>query len=112
MRYKTITLLPLFCFIQSMAQDFNYLESLRTYWNYRYHLVGDRINRSQHMPYDNGQSFFFPDHHEENYPDFLSPEGIGEPGMMVVGSVVPSWPEGTLGRTGQIEELLKRVKIN
>ena len=52
------------------SQDFNYLSCLRTYWNYRYHTVGDAINRNQHMPFDG---------------NFLSPDGIGESGMLVVG---------------------------
>ena len=64
--------------ISVKGQGFDYLQSLRAYWNYRYHLVGDKVNRSQHMPFDIGQT---PD-----APDFLSPSGIGEPGIMVVGA--------------------------
>ena len=66
-----ITSYILFCSLSCPCQDFDYLQSLRTYWNYRYHLVGDAINRSQHFPSD---------------CDFLKPSGTGEAGMTVVGA--------------------------
>jgi tartrate dehydratase beta subunit/fumarate hydratase class I family protein len=57
--------------LNSSCQSFDYLSCLRSYWNYRYHTVGDAINTSQHMPFDG---------------NFLSPSGIGEPGMTVIGT--------------------------
>ena len=58
------------------GQDFDYLSCLRAYWNYRYHMVGDAINRSQHFPSD---------------CDFLKPSGTGEAGMMVIGAAPKMW---------------------
>ena len=69
--YIYTTFLAVFCFLCSECQGFDYLQCLRTYWNYRYHMVGDAINRSQHFPSD---------------CDFLKPSGTGEAGMMVIGA--------------------------
>ena len=49
---------------------------MQRYWNYRYHVVGDAINRSQHFPSD---------------CDFLKPSGTGEAGMMVIGAAPKMW---------------------
>lgn len=53
------------CWDPGGIPPFNYLTSLSTYWNYRYHLVGDAINRNQFMPW------------EMNYA-----REIGEPGLV------------------------------
>ena len=58
-------------YINVFGQSFDYLSSLKSYWNFRYHLVGDAINRSQHLPSD---------------CDFLKPSGTGEAGMMAIGA--------------------------
>jgi|GEM_PF-3631842 hypothetical protein len=48
-----------------------YLNWLRGYWNYRYHLDGDIINRTQHFPSD---------------CNFMQSSGLGEPGVLVIGT--------------------------
>jgi hypothetical protein len=54
-----ISLFLIVTVIDTDAQSqFPYYQLLKTYWNYRYHLVGDAINRSQHMPFDKGQTFY------------------------------------------------------
>jgi len=57
--------------IVSTAQQPGYLNWLRQYWNYRYHLIGDGTIKTQHFPTD---------------CNFLTPQGLGEPGMMVIGA--------------------------
>jgi hypothetical protein len=69
-KINAIAIFSLF-FLNVHAQTFDYLSCLRVYWNYRYHLMGDNINRSQHFPSD---------------CDFLEPSGIGESGMTVIGT--------------------------
>ena len=63
--------LYILCCGHLFCQSFDYLSCLKSYWNNRYYLAGDAINRSQHLPSD---------------CDFLEPSGIGESGMTVVGA--------------------------
>ncbi len=53
---KTVLVIPLFIFHAYLngQSTFNYLEELQKYWNYRYHLTGDKILPIQYMPWEAG----------------------------------------------------------
>lgn len=53
----------------SIKAQFNYLEALQKYWNYRYHLIGDVMNGNQVMTWHNDYRY-----------------ALGEPGMIVIGT--------------------------